>query len=262
MRWTLLALALLATPTAAHEGLDQRIGALDLQILVDPTAPAPRLERARLLRDAERLDAAAAALDEVTALDRDHPGLLLERGLLAIAQGRDPRPWLDRHLDHPRARAEGFDARAALLETTGHPLAEVRDRQDAWIRAPSPDRALALSRALERAGDGACAAALLGEADRLLSGAIVLKIERVRVLLRARRAADALAAASALVDDAPTNPDHLLLRAEARGLLGDTDGAHADRRRAVQLAEERLAARPTELARAGLQRARASLAAP
>ncbi len=263
MRWLLgLAVGLLViAPARAHEGLDRRLTALDLEITLTPDAPLPRLKRARLLREAGRLDQAGQELDAVAGIEPQLPLLHLERGLLAIATGGDGLPGLDRHLAGPGARAEGFDARAALHEADRRVHAALQDRQSAWGREPTPDRALALAAAFEATNDPLCAAVHLEQAEAELAGAIVIRLERVRALVRAGRNAQALTAATALVEAEPRSSDRLLLRADVRQAQGDAAGARADRTRALQLAEERLRERPTALAEAAASRAKAALSA-
>ncbi len=252
---------LMGAPARADQGLDGRLSALELEITLEPDAPLPRLRRARVLRLAGRLDQAERDLDTVAALDSELPLLHLERGLLAIAAGGDGLPDLDQHLSGPSARAEGFDARAALHEEHGRPRAALPDRQGAWVREPTPDRALALAAAFETLGDPLCAAVHLGEAETALQGAIVIRLERVRAELRAGRTTEALTAATALVIAEPRSSDRLLLRADVLQARGDHDGARADRTHALQLAEDRLSRRPTALAEAALLRARVALSA-
>jgi hypothetical protein len=265
MKWLpglALTLALLMVATAAaDESLDGRLAALEVQIVLDPRAPLPRLRRARLLREAARLDQADLDLQAVSNSAPEHPLLDLERGLLAIAYGEDGRPFLDRHLARPPARAEGFDARARLHETAGRAHAALQDRQAGWTREPTPDRALALATAFETVDDARCASMHLGQAEAELDGAIVIRLERVQVLLRAGWTGQALAAATSLVDDEPRSSDRLLLRADVRQAHRDPAGARRDRTLALDVARAHLAKRPTALARAALTRAQAALPA-
>lgn len=255
----LVLLALLVGTARAHEGLHRRIAAVEAKIRAAPEDVPPRVEHARLLREGGHAEQAAAALDGLAEIAPGHPLLLLERGLLALETGDDPAPWLDAHLASPDPRAVGFDARAALHAGAGRPWAALSDRQDAWQRGPTPDRALAFAAALEHVGDHPCAAQALADAERQLAGAIVVRLERVEVLLRGRM--DARAAARALVDDAPDNPDRWLLLARATEPT-DPEQAHGLRERALQLATQRLADRPSAVREAALARARASLEAP
>ena len=252
---------LVIAPARAHEGLDGRLDALGLQITLEPDAVQPRLMRARLLREAGRLEQAGQELGAVAAIDPGLPLLHLERGLLAIAAGNNGLPELDRHLAGPGARAEGFDARAVLHESKRRAQASLQDRQEAWLREPTPDRALALAAAFEALEDPLCAAVHLGDAEAELQGAIVIRLERVRALLGAGLNDEARTAADSLVEQEPRSSDRLLLRADVRQAQGDAEGARVDRTDALRLAEDRLRARPTALAEAALTRARSALSA-
>lgn len=256
----LLAL-LLPAPAHAHEQLTARLDQLGHAIEADPADVDALLQRAAELRDVEQFSDAARDLDRVTALAPDHPVLALERALLALATGDDARPWLDAHCSSPDARAAGFDARAALHEADGRRLAARSDREEAWLRAPTPDRALALARIHDALGDPACGAATLAEADTILSGAVILRLERVRLLQRAGLLPDALVLATELVNARGTS-DRLLLRASVHDAMAQPDLARADRRAALAAADARLARRPSEMARAAHARAVSALGEP
>jgi tetratricopeptide (TPR) repeat protein len=259
--WCIAAVAavLFAGTAHGHPGLSRQIDALSAEIRSGPRDVQLRLRRASLYRELGHFEDARRDLRVVQRLAPDALPLLLERGLLASAQGKRARAdsELTRYIDRGGSHATAFSARGRLRADSGR-LQEARDDFDAALAlAPSPDLYLARGRA-----DVA-----LGELDRAAEGyargveafgGLPLTMALVEVERERGEPARALALVDGLLATTPGQPTWLTLRADLLDAQGKPKLAASDRLCALSYADARLATRATPLRR--LDRAKVYLA--
>jgi tetratricopeptide (TPR) repeat protein len=260
-RLMLLGGVLVGRPALAHPGVDDQLHALDGRIAAAPDDAALRLRRAELrLRMGHPRDA-LADLKVAARLAPDDRAVLLQRALVYVALGR-PRTAerdLDRFLAAGPAHAEALAQRARLREADGRLDAARADLDAALALGGDLELYLARGRVDERRGHLDEAAAGYREGLATIGPAVVLRLLLVDVERRRGEPAAALTLVDALLHEAPSRADWILLRAEVLDEAGRSAAARAERLRALEVARATVARRPTPLNRLALANAHLAL---
>lgn len=250
----LLVLTALIGVAHPHEGVHERVEAVEARVAAQPDRAVHRVALADAYRRAGRPDLALAELEEAARLDPSDKALWLVKaeahrdlGELAEAEGA-----ADRLLASGPDFA-GYALRADVRALRGRPLDALDDWDAAIALRVTPDAVIARGRLAEDIGDLDRAAA----GYRQGSG-VAVRQALIEVELRRDRPDAAIAEADALLAANPDHPDWLLLRAHAHEVAGDAASARLDRERALAVLDAQLAVRDTALRR--LARARALLA--
>ncbi|MDF1561862.1 MAG: hypothetical protein P1V51_02390 [Deltaproteobacteria bacterium] len=243
----LAALLAAAAPARAHEGLGQRLARLEARLSVDPRDLPAHRERVRLLREAGRLQEADAALGAARAAGLEDDRLALERAMVAEALGRDDEALraFARADAAGRSSAAAEDARARLLLRRGDRAGALAARERAAALAPTPDRFLSLARLRSAGGELRAAGEVLERGLAALGPTEVLDRALVELQLEQGEHARALERIDGELARRPERADWTRLRALALAGLGRLDEAAAARDRALALAREAVARRPT-----------------
>lgn len=260
----ILACAASATRVDAHPGASADIAALSQQLAERPGDAALLIQRAAAYRRQGQLDRALADLDAAARSDPNRREILLERGLLRAAR-KEPalaEADLTRFLASGPAAAAALAARGRLREEAGR-WAEARaDYHEALKLGADVELYLARGRADEALHRVDEAAAGYEEGMRATGGAVVLRLALIRVEAARGRYDRAIALVNEVLAAAPARAEWLLRRAEIHAAAGRPDAAERDRRDALREADERLARRPSDIARVTRARALLALARP
>jgi tetratricopeptide (TPR) repeat protein len=220
-----------------------RLASIDTQLLASPDDIDLKIARAELLRRAGQLDEAQASLDGV-----DHDAARLERARIEAARG-DAKAALT-HLDGLELRAASI-LRAELL-TDSAPVDALAAYDAALGLRPDPDlhlRRARIAHGLKRADTLDVLAAGIDE----LGGAVVLRLERMKLAMASNEPMVAFLEATILLGQDPGRPDWLLGQADALEAMGHD--VKATRNAALITARQRLDRRNTALNRLALARA-------
>lgn len=293
---TLLVWLLAAAPLAAHPGAHHDIERLTRLLTVSPDRTDLLTQRGRCYRIEGRLTESLADLERAVSLAPQDVEAHLQRGRTLAALGRSAEAHREfttclrlqpAHVAALVARARvarasasdclrspicAIDARAAapyptecglpgprqLACTRAHLRAAVDDLNAALSIRPDVEPALDRARLLEALGHTDVAADGLHDMLHKLGGAVVLRLELIRLETARGRHAEAVALIDEAMAGATSKIDWLLRRADVYAAAGDGVAARRDRESALAEADRAVARRATALHL--VQRARAHLA--
>jgi tetratricopeptide (TPR) repeat protein len=210
----------LASPreAAAHSDLAEQIAAVTARIEADPRRGSLYLQRGELHRAHRDWALALADYDRAAALDPGLPAVDLARAAVSLDADRPEAALaaIDRFLVRQPDRADGWALRGRILARLHRPL-EAAEDWDRAIRAssrPRPEQYLERASALAAGGriDGAVAA--LDEGIRRLGAIVTLELAAVELELAHARYDAALARVDRLAAAAPRKEQWLLRRGE------------------------------------------------
>jgi len=255
-RWLLIALAAIslmavAFISQAHEAADERLEALDQQLLDHPRDALTYVERGQLNHEKRQWRAALEDFDRAERLDA---GLLVldllrARTLLACGQPHHALEHADRYITHAPQSADGHLTRARILRVLGLKQAAVSALTAAIDLGNPPSAELFLERAdaiaTDEPGDVKSAVHSLDEGIDRLGPLASLELVALEHEIGLRLYDDAIARVELLASQA-TDPAHWLLRkAEILELAGRHDAA----RTVYEQALEAIRVRPSYAAR-------------
>lgn len=293
---TLLIWLLAAVPLSAHPGAHHDIERLTRLLTVSPDQPELLTQRGRCLRIEGRLSESLADLDRAVALTPRNPEAHLNRGLTLAALRRigeahrefticllldpthvaslaararvarvvvadclrSPICPLGRRSTPPSPIECGLPGLLQLMCARSHLLFAVDDLNAALAIHPDVELAVRRAHLLESLGRPDEAADGLHDMLAKLSGAVVLRLELVRLETVRGRYTDAVALINEAMSSATNKADWLLRRAEVHAAAGDATAARGDREAALAETDQAVSHRATALHL--VQRARAYLA--
>ena len=252
--------SLWAIPVAAHEGVSAEIAALDVKIQQNPKDAALLVQRAALLRREGQFVRALADLAQASDVEPNRRDIVLEKGLTLAAKGdaKEAEIALSAYLASGPPLAGALEARGKMREGAKRFVEARADYAAAIVLRSDPELFLARGRMDEALGHWDDAARGYEEGLKALSGAVVLRMALVRVEAKRGKFDRAIALVDEMLATLPLKADWLLLRADLHMQAGRVDAARKDRVVALQELDERMARRPTDLAR--ITRAKALLA--